>query len=46
MIWHQLKALAQVPGLIEVVLIGVYDDAVLQGFLKESKREFPNLAIK
>jgi mannose-1-phosphate guanylyltransferase len=45
MIWHPLNALAQVPGLTEVIIIGFYDDSVMQPFVKVAKREFPNVAI-
>lgn len=45
MIWHPLQALSNVPGLTEVIIIGFYDDAHMAGFVKEAKREFPNIAI-
>lgn len=45
MVWHPLSALARVPGLTEVVLIGFYEDSVMAGFIKDVKREFPNIAI-
>jgi len=45
MVWHPLTALAKVPGLTEVVLIGFYEDSVMAGFIKDSKREFPNITI-
>ena len=45
MVWHPLAALARVPGLTEVVLIGFYEDSVMAGFLKDVKREFPNIGI-
>lgn len=46
MIWHQLSALAGVPGLTEIIIIGFYEDSVMSGFVKDSKREFPNVAIR
>lgn len=46
MIWHQLSALATVPGLSEIIIIGFYEDSVMSGFIKDSKREFPNVAIR
>jgi hypothetical protein len=46
MIWHQVQALSQVPGLSDIVLIGVYEDSVFATFLKESKREFLNVNIR
>ncbi|WVR09539.1 hypothetical protein IAU60_006608 [Kwoniella sp. DSM 27419] len=45
MIWHPLAALAQVPSLAEVIIIGYYEDSQMSGFIKESKREFPNISI-
>jgi len=45
MVWHPLTALTKVPGLTEVVLIGFYEDSVMAGFIKDSKREFPNITI-
>lgn len=35
----------QVPGLNEVILIGVYEDSIFQTFLKDCKREFPNISV-
>lgn len=46
MIWHQISALAKVKGLNEVILLGVYEDRVLEQFLRESRREFPGVQIK
>jgi mannose-1-phosphate guanylyltransferase len=46
MLWHPLAAMAKVPGLTEVIIIGFYEDAAMAGFVKESKREFPNIAIR
>lgn len=45
MIWHPTAALAQVPGLTEIIIIGFYDDIVMAGFVREAKREFPNIGI-
>ncbi|WWC63373.1 uncharacterized protein I303_105973 [Kwoniella dejecticola CBS 10117] len=45
MIWHPLSAFAKVPGLTEVIIIGFYEDSVMSGFIKEVKREFPNIGI-
>ncbi|WVQ80063.1 hypothetical protein IAT38_002164 [Cryptococcus sp. DSM 104549] len=45
MIWHPLSALAKVPGLTEILIIGFYEDSVMAPFVKEAKREFPNIAI-
>jgi mannose-1-phosphate guanylyltransferase len=46
MIWHPTAALAAVPGLTEILIIGFYEDSVLSGFVKEAKREFPNIGIR
>lgn len=45
MIWHPLQALSKVPDLTEVIIIGFYDDSQMAAFVKEAKREFPNIAI-
>lgn len=45
MLWHPLAAMAKVPGLTEVIIIGFYEDSTMAGFVKESKREFPNISI-
>jgi mannose-1-phosphate guanylyltransferase len=45
MIWHPLAALAKVSGLTDIIIIGFYEDAVMSGFVKDSKREFPNINI-
>ena len=46
MIWHQVSALAQVKGLTEILLLGVYEDSVLADFVKQVKREFTHLNIR
>lgn len=46
MVWHPLAALAKVPGLSEIILIGFYEDNVMAPFVKESQREFPNIRIR
>lgn len=46
MIWHQISALAGVKGLTEILLLGVYEDSVLADFIKQVKREFPNVSIR
>jgi mannose-1-phosphate guanylyltransferase len=45
MIWHPIAALAQVPDLKEIIIIGFYEDAVMQDFLKKVRKEFPPLHI-
>ncbi|KAK7204714.1 nucleotide-diphospho-sugar transferase [Myxozyma melibiosi] len=43
---HALTALAAVPSVKEVLLIGFYDDSVFSDFLAEASREFPQFSIK
>ncbi|KAK7756320.1 hypothetical protein SLS62_001546 [Diatrype stigma] len=45
-IWHCLTAIAKVPSIQEVCMIGYYDEAVFKDFIKEAATEFPNLPIK
>ncbi|GAA5956504.1 hypothetical protein JCM8115_000591 [Rhodotorula mucilaginosa] len=45
-IWHSLVALSHVQELSEVLLIGFYDEAVINPFIKEAQRDFPNLSIR
>lgn len=45
-IWHCLTAVAKVPSIQEVCMIGYYDESVFKDFIKEAASEFPNLPIK
>ena len=45
MLWHPLAAMARVPGLTDVIIIGFYEDSVMSTFIRDSKREFPNITI-
>lgn len=45
-IWHCLTALAKVPSINEVCLIGYYDESVFRDFIKDAASEFPGLTIK
>lgn len=45
-IWHCLTAIAKVPSIQEVCMIGYYDESVFKDFIKEAASEFPNLPIK
>ncbi|GAA5998862.1 mannose-1-phosphate guanylyltransferase [Rhodotorula paludigena] len=45
-IWHSLVALSHVEGLNEVLLVGFYDESVINPFVKEAARDFPNLNIR
>ncbi|KAL4792037.1 nucleotide-diphospho-sugar transferase [Aspergillus venezuelensis] len=42
---HCLKALAKIPELHEVILIGYYDESVFRDFIKDSAKEFPQFRI-
>nr|ODN91682.1 mannose-1-phosphate guanylyltransferase [Cryptococcus depauperatus CBS 7855] len=46
MIWHPLQALSKVTGLTDVVIIGFYEDSQMAPFVKEAKREFPDIGIE
>lgn len=45
-IWHCLTAIAKVPSIHEVYLIGYYDESVFRDFIKDAAHEFPQLSIK
>ncbi|KAL1898479.1 hypothetical protein Sste5346_003382 [Sporothrix stenoceras] len=45
-IWHCVTAIAKVPSIQEVYLIGYYDESVFRDFIKDASTEFPNLSIK
>lgn len=45
-IYHSLKALAKVPGLREVILVGYYDESVFRDFIKQSATDFPQFRIQ
>ncbi|KAH8705024.1 GDP-mannose pyrophosphorylase A [Talaromyces proteolyticus] len=45
-IYHSLKAVAKVPGLREVILVGYYDETVFRDFIKDASKEFPHLRIQ
>ena len=42
-IWHCLRAVARVPGIKEVILVGYYDESVFRDFIKDSTKEFPQI---
>lgn len=41
-----MTAIAKVPSIQEVYLIGYYDESVFRDFIKDASTEFPNLSIK
>lgn len=45
MVWHPVAALAKVQGLTEILIIGSYEDAMMNTFVRDAKREFPNIGI-
>ena len=45
-IWHCLTAIAKVPAIREVILVGYYEESVLRDFIKDSSKEFSQLSIK
>ena len=45
-IYHHVQALAKVPAMMEILLIGFYDQAVFDRFLIESQIEFPHISIR
>ncbi|KAI9672961.1 MAG: Proteasome subunit alpha type-2 [Caeruleum heppii] len=45
-IWHCLTAIAKVPAIREVILVGYYDETVFRDFIKDSSKEFPHITIK
>ncbi|KAH8684869.1 putative mannose-1-phosphate guanyltransferase [Tricladium varicosporioides] len=44
-IWHCLTAIAKVPHIQEVCMIGYYDESVFRDFIKDSSKEFPQIRI-
>ncbi|KKZ68615.1 mannose-1-phosphate guanylyltransferase [[Emmonsia] crescens] len=45
-IWHCLRAVAKIPEIREVILVGYYDETVFRDFIKDSTKEFPQLRIQ
>ncbi|KAH0614631.1 uncharacterized protein H6S33_000267 [Morchella sextelata] len=46
LIWHPLTAVAKVPSIKEVYLIGYYEESVFAPYIREWSTEFPDLTIK
>ncbi|KAG0645988.1 GTP-mannose-1-phosphate guanylyltransferase [Hyphodiscus hymeniophilus] len=44
-VWHCLTAIAKVPHIQEVCMIGYYDESVFRDFIKDSQKEFPQIKI-
>lgn len=45
-IWHHLEALAKVPSVKEVLLIGFYDEYVFRNFIREAEAAFPSFNVR
>lgn len=45
-IWHCLQAVAKVPGIREVILVGYYDETVFRDFIKDAAKEQPQIRIQ
>ncbi|PKY03195.1 nucleotide-diphospho-sugar transferase [Aspergillus campestris IBT 28561] len=45
-IQHCLKALAKIPDIRDVALVGYYDETVFRDFIKDSAKEFPQFRIQ
>lgn len=45
-LWHCLRAVAKVPGIRDVILVGYYEEHVFRDFIKETSRELPQLRLQ
>ena len=45
-IYHHIAALAKIQGMEEIFLIGFYEQAVFDSFLKDVQAEFPFIVIR
>ncbi len=43
MIYHHVSALAKVPGMKEIILLGFYEQSIFDRFLTEVQLEFYNI---
>lgn len=43
---HSVDALAQVPTVKEIILIGFYEDHVFKDFISDTHKQYPHLAVK
>ena len=46
MIYHHIAALAKLPSIKEILLIGFFDNSVLDRFLTEAQMEFYTISIR
>lgn len=45
-IYHHVHALAKIPGIKEILLIGFFEQSVFDRFLTEMQIEFPHVQIR
>ncbi|MDI1489694.1 MAG: hypothetical protein OHK93_000892 [Ramalina farinacea] len=45
-LWHCLRAVAKVPGIREVILVGYYEEQVFREFIKDTARELPKIKMQ
>ncbi|KAJ1983301.1 hypothetical protein H4R34_001356, partial [Dimargaris verticillata] len=45
-IWHPVAALAKIPDVTEILLIGFFEDFIFRSFLEQCSTEFPNIHFK
>jgi mannose-1-phosphate guanylyltransferase len=46
MVYHQVSALAKLPDLKEILLIGFYEPNLFQQFIDDASAEFPGISIR
>ncbi|KAJ3015162.1 Proteasome subunit alpha type-2 [Thoreauomyces humboldtii] len=46
MIHHHISALARLPGMREVLIVGSFENSVFDGFLTEAQAEFPDISVR
>ena len=46
MIYHHVNALAKVPGMAEILLVGFYEQREFDRFLMEMQIEFPEIQFR
>ncbi|OLL24365.1 putative mannose-1-phosphate guanyltransferase [Neolecta irregularis DAH-3] len=46
MIWHHLRALSKLPSVVDVLLIGFYEEAVFRDFIRAASAEFTAMTIR
>ncbi|KND00908.1 uncharacterized protein SPPG_04008 [Spizellomyces punctatus DAOM BR117] len=46
MIFHHVAALAKLPGMKEILIVGFFENSIFDRFLTEIQMEFPNVPIR